>query len=485
MSTPPATVPARPSRRELRAARERRALLRRRSEAGLAVGVLLLGVAVGGGSAAAHETLRQPRITALGAEPLVELGPGRGTVLWEPARAVATPPQRTTQPSAAQVATSQATPDAAPSGTEPAGRVTGTEPMLPRPAASRWVPLAPPTPAGPSTAHSTTGEPTTADLTPAAPAPAHPTASVPASDPEAAATHPAHPDGEAPTLPATAAVTPTGPERATGSDRDSLAAHHDALSQQLQGLQGVLLPELVESVTAQLASAEDILVHWPVTPVVAEQTAGELTATLLGRATREQPPTLSEVTSALAGLAAASQSLPTIETIDGATMVNGVLVANKTFALGESYDPGLLPEVQEAFTAMRDAAARDGLSLWIKSGYRSFVDQQIVYGSYVEDYGSEQADSFSARPGHSEHQSGLALDVNSTSADFAGTPEADWIAAHAAEFGFVVRYPQGKEAVTGYTYEPWHLRHVGTELATTLVSEGLTLEEYLGVTSRY
>ena len=168
------------------------------------------------------------------------------------------------------------------------------------------------------------------------------------------------------------------------------------------------------------------------------------------------------------------------------TLTTGIPIVNKTFPLPASYAPGLLPEVDAALQAMaQDAAATAGLTIFVTSGYRSYVDQDVTYNGYAATHGSDVADTFSARPGHSEHQSGLSVDLNLARSAFAGTPEAEWIEANAARFGFIVRYPEGKEAVTGYMYEPWHVRYVGVDLATHLATAGLTLEEYLGVVSGY
>ncbi|MET0728884.1 MAG: M15 family metallopeptidase [Acidimicrobiales bacterium] len=141
---------------------------------------------------------------------------------------------------------------------------------------------------------------------------------------------------------------------------------------------------------------------------------------------------------------------------------------------------------QPAATALESlmaAAARDGAPLAAVSGYRSAARQDEIFQSAVARFGAVEAQHRSARPGHSEHQTGLAIDV--TSADgscpaeacFAQSPAAAWIAVHAADHGFILRYPAGKEAVTGYTHEPWHLRYVGPQPAGVLLERGLTLEE--------
>ena len=177
--------------------------------------------------------------------------------------------------------------------------------------------------------------------------------------------------------------------------------------------------------------------------------------------------------------------LKTIEVIDGATYVDGVLIANKTYALPSYFGYGLTDETYQAYNAMVAAAAADGITLWMESGFRSYETQSFTYQSFVWDRGVALADLCSARPGHSEHQTGLALDFNTTSDAFAYTPEAAWIEAHCAEFGFIIRYPQGKEEITGYKYEPWHVRYLGMEKAAEISASGLTLEEYYGITSIY
>ena len=131
------------------------------------------------------------------------------------------------------------------------------------------------------------------------------------------------------------------------------------------------------------------------------------------------------------------------------------------------------------------AAYEDGVSLWPISTYRSYDYQEGLYNRYVERDGQEEADRYSARPGHSEHQTGLAIDLNSLDYSFADTAEGRWIAAHCHEYGFILRYPQNKEAETGYRYEPWHVRYLGVGTATAVAQSGLCLEEYLGITSFY
>lgn len=175
-----------------------------------------------------------------------------------------------------------------------------------------------------------------------------------------------------------------------------------------------------------------------------------------------------------------------IQLIDGVTYVDGVLIANKTYGLPQAYAPGdLADEVKEAFEAIKNAAAKEGLNLYISSGYRSYTRQQTLYNNYVSKDGKELADTYSARAGYSEHQSGLCFDLNTIDDSFAYTPESKWLEKHAQEYGFIIRYPKGKEDKTGYQYEPWHLRYLGVELATKVYESGLCLEEYYGITSEY
>src|SRR5690606_37608630 len=129
-----------------------------------------------------------------------------------------------------------------------------------------------------------------------------------------------------------------------------------------------------------------------------------------------------------------------------------------------------------------------GKEMQIQSAYRSYGVQVNVYNGWVNQLGQAGADLTSARPGHSEHQTGLAVDISSVPAVcaldqcFADTPEGKWLAAHAHKWGFVLRYPNGKTSVTGYEFEPWHYRYVGVDLATAMHETGIrTLEEFFGL----
>lgn len=140
----------------------------------------------------------------------------------------------------------------------------------------------------------------------------------------------------------------------------------------------------------------------------------------------------------------------------------------------------LRPEACEAFQRMVDAAAEEGLRLYSASPYRSYDAQERVYQRYAAQQGVEAADTYSARAGFSEHQTGLALDINvaSLSARFEETPEYAWLVEHSWEYGFILRFPQGKEDLTGYLFEPWHYRYVGVETARLCHEYDWTLEEF-------
>ena len=168
------------------------------------------------------------------------------------------------------------------------------------------------------------------------------------------------------------------------------------------------------------------------------------------------------------------------------TYIGGILVVNKSYPLPRSYDPGgLTDECENAFYAMQAAAEDEGLDLYIASGFRSYELQASLYQRYCNQDGQAAADTYSARPGHSEHQSGLAIDLNSISSDFAYTAEGQWVNEHCWEYGFILRYPADKVSVTGYMYEPWHIRYVGRDAAAAICQSGLCLEEYLGIDSVY
>lgn len=145
----------------------------------------------------------------------------------------------------------------------------------------------------------------------------------------------------------------------------------------------------------------------------------------------------------------------------------------------------LREEASSALTELFDAALEEDLTLYARSGYRSYNTQVSLYNNYKEAHGEAAADRFSARPGASEHQTGLAMDVTSESVNyelseaFGETEEGVWVKENAHDYGFIIRYPEGREDITGYSYEPWHLRYLGAELASDIHEGGLTYEEYI------
>lgn len=179
------------------------------------------------------------------------------------------------------------------------------------------------------------------------------------------------------------------------------------------------------------------------------------------------------------------------------------VLVNKVNKLPASYQPSDLvdPDIPFIFKAkvekrkMRSSAARaieklfagakhDGVSLLGVSAYRSHASQTAVFNHYVSIDGVKAAKTYSAVPGTSEHETGLAIDVTGGDGKcaaedcFAGTSAAKWLEKHADKYGFIIRYPKGKEDITGYQYEPWHLRYVGKKVAQDIMSQKITLEEY-------
>jgi zinc D-Ala-D-Ala carboxypeptidase len=141
---------------------------------------------------------------------------------------------------------------------------------------------------------------------------------------------------------------------------------------------------------------------------------------------------------------------------------------------------------EEAFRQLEklwQAAAEDGVTLTIISAYRSYAYQQTLFQNYASSYGEEAANRFSARPGQSEHQLGTTVDFGGTAVDlkaaYADTDQGRWLAENAYRFGFAMSYPEGKEEITGYIFEPWHYRYIGTESAAEWYAAGLSLKEFL------
>ncbi len=183
-----------------------------------------------------------------------------------------------------------------------------------------------------------------------------------------------------------------------------------------------------------------------------------------------------------------------IEVKNGITYVDGYLIANKSYGLPKSYNPGsLTSETKKAANEMfEDYIEENNKKMWAQSGFRSYETQKSIYERYVKRDGQAGADRYSARPGNSEHQTGLAFDVCVTgyaciSSGFNDTAPAKWLSANAYKYGFILRYPKGKESITGYKHESWHFRYVGKDLAQKLYNDGdwITMEEYFGIDSKY
>lgn len=190
-----------------------------------------------------------------------------------------------------------------------------------------------------------------------------------------------------------------------------------------------------------------------------------------------------------------------IQEINGATYIDGVLIANKTYALPQDFIPTnpdqpvnadrsstcLDKTLMSAWNTMLKDATAKGLNIYIASGYRSYNYQVNVYNRYVKSDGAAVADTYSSRPGNSEHQTGLCFDLNTIEDSFQYTNEGKWVNDNCYKYGFCIRFPKGKDSATGYQYESWHLRYVGVDLATKLYNNGdwLSLEEYFGITSEY
>ncbi len=166
-----------------------------------------------------------------------------------------------------------------------------------------------------------------------------------------------------------------------------------------------------------------------------------------------------------------------------------LIICNKYHKLKSNYVPdlvslsgyggGQMEKVAAShFKEMSNAAKKDGIKIYNVSGYRSYNTQKSLYNNYVSRDGKTKADTYSARPGTSEHQTGLASDINSVSSSFDKTDAFKWLSKNAYKYGFILRYPKGKEFITGYMYEPWHYRYVGVDVATIIYEKNITYEEY-------
>ena len=173
---------------------------------------------------------------------------------------------------------------------------------------------------------------------------------------------------------------------------------------------------------------------------------------------------------------------------------NNLILVNKFYYLEKDYTPDDLvvlsgqynggtnnkmrKEAANAFMKMVDAARLDNIILYNVSAFRGYDYQDDLYNKYIKQDGQTLADVYSAKPGYSEHQTGLSTDLNNVGDDFEGTDEANWLKENAYKYGFILRFPKDKEDITGYKYEPWHYRYVGKKTAKTIYEDDITLEEY-------
>lgn len=174
-----------------------------------------------------------------------------------------------------------------------------------------------------------------------------------------------------------------------------------------------------------------------------------------------------------------------VRQIEGMTYVDDILVVNKTYSVPQDYAPGVSALAKDAFEEMASAAMNDGVFIEATTGFVSYEEQKTKYRNSALEVGVAETDWKIERPGFSEHQTGLCFDVNANDPNFSETTQGQWLAAHCSEYGFIIRYPQGKESKTGYDHNPWHIRYVGVEAAKEISSKGQCLEEYLGLTSDY
>ncbi len=165
---------------------------------------------------------------------------------------------------------------------------------------------------------------------------------------------------------------------------------------------------------------------------------------------------------------------------------NDLTVPNVRFSFeGPHEKQNMRKEAAQALESLFKAAEKEGIYLYAVSGFRSYSRQQAIYKNNVKKLGQIEADRISAKPGHSEHQTGFAMDITSKAAgfalseEFAFTREGEWVAENAHKYGYIIRYEKGKEHLTGYKYEPWHLRYVGADAAKEIYEKDLTLEAYL------
>lgn len=180
---------------------------------------------------------------------------------------------------------------------------------------------------------------------------------------------------------------------------------------------------------------------------------------------------------------AKAENFKEIEEKSSFKIVDGVFIVNKDFFLPRDYDPGMDSKAKQSLELMEADMKRDNMKLYLAHDYRSYQDQEELYAELVSEAGEDKASMDLAQEGHSEHQLGLAIDVTDKAdkeinPDFAKTKEAEWLEENAYKYGFIIRYPKGKESRTGFNAKSWHLRYLGPETAKKIYKSGLSLEEY-------
>ncbi len=180
------------------------------------------------------------------------------------------------------------------------------------------------------------------------------------------------------------------------------------------------------------------------------------------------------------------------------TSKNELLLCNKFYKLSDNYEPEDLvnwnskyyygdvqvtkQEVYDAFIDMWNAANNEGIYLIVNSSYRDYASQEELYNTYKDSYGTTAADAVASRPGYSEHQTGLSVDIfskdNTSTKTFKESNAYNWLVNNSYKYGFILRYPEGKENLTGYEFEAWHYRYIGKKIAKDVHDKNLTYEEY-------
>lgn len=275
----------------------------------------------------------------------------------------------------------------------------------------------------------------------------------------------------------------TQPKQSTTTSKTESISSFSQLTQQYE----LKLKELEQGVSAQLLEREEIAaIKAEIHQLLNKQEYESIEAKLAAyqgaiRSALQQE----EGKQAQSSQTSAQTQTNTNRVIDVPTTDEFKVIVNKKHPLPSTYNPGENAVAQKAFMQLKYDMQELGFAISdYYSGFRSYDYQKQLYESYVQKDGQAQADRYSARPGYSEHQTGLAFDFVDTSGELLGEGIQDgaveWLAQNAHRYGFVVRYTQGKEAITGYMAETWHIRFIGND-ATAVYQSGLTLEEFYGV----